>query len=219
MRQPAVTAPAVAGLAMVAVGVAVYAFFSSLDVGDYAMMCTSGVGCVSRDPVLFTVHGAALQHVQPLLTAGTAIAGSALALAALRPAIRDRAETRRAALGPTLALWAVVLVLVGGGTAFSVWSNTPDVVNSTIRECSPGSGCSQTVVYTLQQFAAVAVPAALTAGLLVLGLAVVLTALRLRRREDDGVAVVSLPATDERTSAGADLTPFMPPTEDGDRDR
>lgn len=225
MRHP-ITVAAVAGLAMIALGAAVYAALSSLDLEDYAMMCTSGLGCVSRDPFLFTLHGGGLLLVQPLFTAGAVIASSALALAALSPWWSARtagttpSQTRRPRMRSTIVLWCVAVALVVGGSAYGAWSKTPDVVNSTIQECTPGVGCSQTVVYTLQQLSIDVVPAAVTAGLLLLGLAIVVTALRRRAQEatpsegrhDDSAA----PVEEVRGTAwhGSDLTPFMRPSDD-----
>lgn len=222
MRNP-VSAAAVTGLVMIVLGAVVYAVFSSLDLEDYAMTCTSGLGCVSRDPFLFTLHGAALDHVQPLFLAGAVSASAALALAAVRPLLPTPTNARRAAMRPTVALWCVAAVLILGGSAYAAWSRTPDVTNSTIQECTPGVGCSQTVVYTLQQLSYVVVPAALTAGFLTLTLALVVTALRRRRPAldpdaseeagDDTTGAGSGTATRDRDTVwgGSDLTPFMPP--------
>jgi hypothetical protein len=195
---------------MIGLGVVVYALSSSLSLEDYAMTCTSGLGCVSRDPVLFTVHGATLKHVEPLLTAGAVLAASALAVAALRPRLRRSIEARSPVMRFTVALWIVAGVLVVGGSAFAFWSNTPDVVNSTIQECTVGIGCVQTVVYTLQQLSFTVVPAALTAGLLTLGLAIAVTSLR---RGDGGEPDAEADAPESVTWGGSDLTPFMPPTD------
>ncbi|WP_378144143.1 hypothetical protein ACFJGV_11825 [Cnuibacter sp. UC19_7] len=224
MRNP-VSAAAVTGIALIVLGAVVYAVFSSLDLEDYAMTCTSGLGCVSRDPLLFTLHGAALDHVQPLFTAGAVSASAALALAAVRPLLPIPTNARRVAMRPTVALWCVAVVLIVGGAAYATWSRTPDVTNSTIQECTPGVGCSQTVVYTLQQLSYVVVPAALTAGFLALALAIVVTAMRRRRPvlepdgadeaddESDGVGSTTRERARAAVWGGRDLTPFMPPSD------
>lgn len=213
-RDPAVLAPALAGAAMVVIGVVLYVVAQSVDSEVYAMTCTSSRGCESRDPVVFTLLGAAFKAVTPFLLAGAVTVAVSLACAALRDGSRaPRALRKDLPMRFLVALWALALVLVLGGVAFTVWASSPDVVNSTIRDCSAGSGCVQTPIYTAQQLAYSVVPAALTAGLVAVGLALVVTGVRAGGRAAEGVETAPQGRVGRRED---DLTPFMPPA-DGSR--
>jgi hypothetical protein len=194
----------------VAALVAVAARASGSGVG---LTCSGGYGCQTENPVLFTALGFAYRISMPLLVAGIVFLAGSQTIAALSgtgstemdgsimtPLEPERTSTRRTI---AVRLWVLAAALILVSTALGLWSASPP--GQGVMMTSSGSS-SMSLDSILFQLSYAIVPAGMLAGLLVAGLALIVTRARpLALRPAQSMKTSNEPVWD-----GKSHDPFMP---------
>ncbi|TAJ48628.1 MAG: hypothetical protein EPO52_10980 [Herbiconiux sp.] len=164
---------------------------ASIDSPLVGLDCSSAGDCTTENPVLYTLFGFLVRITMPLLVAGTVLTTTPLALRALSttrsthpvngaemtPDATDPGKSGTRPPGAARRLWILSAALVVGSTALGIWSASPAAQNIWM-DCSGSGDCQTSPAYIMNQLAYTLVPSGMLAGLLVLGLALLVTRAR-----------------------------------------
>lgn len=177
------------GLLLVLAAVTIWAQAASAGLEVLKLHCSSNSGCHTDNPLLYTVMSFAYRAAMPLIVAGLIFVASSQALVVLAtPRSIDSDGDDMGTVEPSSAarqhgvarrLWIFAGALIAASAGLGLWSESPTVQEATLN-CFE-SNCTSTPVFILAQLSYTLVPAGMLAGLLVLGMALVVTNGRLVR--------------------------------------
>lgn len=174
-------------VAAVAVAMAIAATGSTL----MGMECSGSGACTTESPVLFTLLNFVSRSIMPLVVAGIVLVAASLTVQAITttsstdpangaPMTPDESDPGEIDTRPVRAarrLWILTAALLVTSTALGLWSASPAAQNVSMG-CYGSGGCPAPPLYVLNQLAYTLVPSGMLAGMLVLGLALLVTTAR-----------------------------------------